>query len=185
MSKVTDALVIVNPASILTDHGKNDDYVSLKNQGLGYVFTVAPFSDIAQTTDKNDVSAQQAQDHQEEEGGDDIKLIIHVGDVARFRSVPLGWRSDYQCFIDQIAVDPAETRITPATSVCRCVSATDLDSTAAPFTQYMPAAETDYYHEMATLRSGTVKFTVNFSIYDNNAQRLGGYRFQSQMAIEA
>lgn len=185
MSKVTDALVIVDPASVLTDHGKNDDYVSLKNEGLGYVFTVAPFSDIAQTTDKNDVSAQQAQDHQEEEGGDDIKLIIHVGDVARFRSVPLGWRSDYQCFIDAIAVDPAETCIAPAVPACRSVSATDLDPTATAFSQYMPAVETDYYHEIATLRSGTVKFTVNFSIYDNNAQRLGGYSFKSQMTIAA
>ena len=185
MSKVTDALVVINPASVLTDHGKNDGYVSLKNQGLGYVFTVAPFSDIAQTTDKSDVSAEQAHDHQEEEGGDDVKLIIHVGDVARFRSLPLGWRSDHQCFIDTILVDRTEHCITSHIVACRSVSTNELDPTVTPFTQYMPATETDYYLETTTLRSGTVKFTVNFSIYDSNAQRLGGYSFQSQMKVEA
>lgn len=186
MSKVIDALVIIDPTYVLTDHGKNhDDYVALKNEGLGYVFTVAPFPDIAQTTDKSEVSAEQAQDHQEEEGGDDVKLIIQVGDVARFRSLPLGWRSDHQCFIDNILVESSQDCITPPALVCRQVGSIDLDPAATPFSQYMPAIETDYYLESTALRSGTVKLTVNFSMYDNTAQRLGGYSFQSQMTIKA
>lgn len=186
MSKVIDALVVIDPTCVLTDHGKNhDDYVVLKNEGLGYVFTVAPFSNIAKTTDKTDVSAQQAQDHQEEEGGDDVKLVIQVGDVARFRSLPLGWRSDYQCFIDNILVESSGNYVTPPALVCRSVGSIDLDLAATPFTRYMPANETDYYLESTALRSGAVKLTVNFSMYDNTAQRLGGYSFQSQMIIKA
>ena len=186
MPKVTDALFVLDPTKILTDHGTNDGYKPLNNEGLGYVFAVAPFSDVAQSTDQSEVDAQQAQDHQQEEGGDQAELIINVGDVARFRSLPLGWRSDHQCFIDKIVFDtPGNKIITSPTKICRSVSSTELDPTATLFTQYTLASEVDHYHEATTLCSGTAKFTVNFSIYDDKLRRLGGYSLRSQIKVEA
>lgn len=184
MPKIIDALTVIDPVAVMNDHGKPVGYIPLKNQGLGYVFTVTSFSDIAQSTDAIAVSAQQAHDHQQEEGGDDVKFIINVGDVARFRSTSLRWRSDDQCFIDQIIVDSSPGCVTQPKDVCRSVNSTDLNPTVPPFTQYLCGTETDYYHEATMLRTGTVILTVNFSIFDQTAQRLGGYSFQSQIKID-
>ncbi|MGN6082379.1 AidA/PixA family protein [Trinickia sp.] len=183
MPKIIDALVAIDPVAVMRDHGNPDGYVPLKNDGLGYVFAVTSFADIAQSTDASEVCAQQAHDHQEEEGGDDVKLVITVGDVARFRSTPLGWRSDYQCFIDQIVADSSPHCMTQPNDVCRSVSSTDMNPAVPPFTQYLRISEADYYHEATMLRTGTVNLTLNFSIYDHTAHRLGGYSFQSKIKI--
>ena len=183
MPKIIDALVAIDPVAVMRDHGNADGYVPLKNDGLGYVFAVTSFADIAQRTDASEVSAQQAHDHQEEEGGGDVKIVIAVGDVARFRSTPLRWRGDYQCLIDRIVADSSPNCVTQPMDVCRFISATDMNPAVPPFTQYLCHSETDYYHEATMLRTGTVKFTFNFSIYDQTAHRFGGYSFRSQIKI--
>ena len=183
MSTVTDALLVVDPKKILADHGTNTGYVPLKSEGLGYVFVVANWQDVAHHTRQSEVSGQQAKDHEEEEGGDKLKLILHVGDVARFRSQSLGWLSDYQCFIDKILIDSAEKHITPFSPVCTAVSTTRLDPTFPPFSQYTPASGHDYWLESTTLISGKAPYTVQFSIYDAKAQRQGGFTFESALWV--
>lgn len=183
MSTVTDALIVVDPKKILADHGTNNGYVPLKDEGLGYIFIVATWQDVAHHTRQSDVSEQQAKDHQEEEGGDKLKLILHVGDVARFRSQSLGWLSDYQCFIDKILINSTEKHITAFNSVCPVVSTTELDPMVTPFSQYAPTSSYDYWLESTTLLSGKVPYTVQFSIYDAKAQRQGGFTFESELWV--
>lgn len=181
MSKVTDALIVVDPDKVLADHDASDGYTPLKNDGLGYVFMVAPWSSVV----NQGQSDQDVQTYQQEEGGEKLRLAFKVGDVARFRSQPVAGPSSYQCFLDKIVVDPASGKsITAFSAVWRSIATTELDPTLAPFTQYAPTSGRDYCLEATTLLTGKVPYTVYFSIYDAKLQRRGGYSFQSDLWVE-
>jgi hypothetical protein len=187
MWKVTDALIVVDVAKVLADHGTaaSDSYTPLQNNGLGYVFMVAPWLDVSRPTGTVP-QAQQAQTYQAEEGGNQLKLAVAVGDVARFRSRPLGGPGDYQCFIDKIVAGPqANACMTAFTPACRAIATTELDPTVPPFTKYAPVPGHDYCWEATMLLAGTVQYTVDFSIYDAAAKKQGGFTFQSQVSISA
>lgn len=190
MSKVTDTLIVVDAAKILADHGTSQgaNYTSLKNEGLGYVFMVATWLNIAPLTGQSGTAqqGQQAEDYQEEEGGEKLVLTVKVGDVARFRSQPLAGRGDYQCFIDKIVANPSsETTFTAFNPAHLAIATTELDATVTPFTQYTPAPGHDYHWAGTALLPGTLQYTVDFSIYDSGLHKQGGFSFQSHIVVTA
>lgn len=187
MSKVTDTLIVMDTDKILADHGTNasDSYTPLNNGGLGYVFMVAPWLNIANQASQDQAGQQQVETFQQDEGGEKLRLALKVGDVARFRSQALVGPSSYQCFIDKILISsPGEKSITAFNPACRAIATTELDPTVPPFTQYALTRGQDYCLEATTLVSGKVQYTVNFSIYDAKLQRQGGFSFPSDLWVE-
>ncbi|ARP85024.1 AidA/PixA family protein [Bordetella genomosp. 9] len=185
MSRVVDTLIVVDAAKILADHGtsQNDDFTALKNGGLGYVFMVAPWLNVGQP------AAQQqgaAQTFEEEEGGNELQLLVKVGDVVRMRARCLAGPGDNQCLISNVSLDPqTETHITGFTPALRSIATTAIDPTAGLFTKYMPTSGQDYCWEAVTLMPATIKYNLDFTVYNGALQKQGGFSFQSQIVINA
>lgn len=182
MRNIIDVMIVVDAGQILQDHGPNGSgtYAPLNRSGEGYVFMLGPWSSVTDQTDATEVGASQQGDPQEGEGGYELKLYATVGDIIRFRIQSLALQGGYSCFLHQFDVTKnPEYVVDPSPRRYRIFS-TALDQSS--FQPVVGAAE-DHCWESTMLQAGTVTYNAYFAIYDNNAQRVGGFFFDPWIII--
>jgi hypothetical protein len=182
MRNIIDVMLVVDTNQITQDHPGNAEgvYAPLNRYGEGYVFMLGPWSNVAHQTDTSEVASSQQGDHQEEEGGYELKLHATVGDTIRFRIQSLALGGGYPCFLHQFNVTRQMECVTAPIPRHFSIASTTLDH--AEFQPVVGAAE-DHCWETTMLRPGTVTYDASFVIYDDTAKRVGGYFFDPWIVV--
>ncbi|RDU98673.1 AidA/PixA family protein [Trinickia dinghuensis] len=104
------------------------------------------------------------------QGGVNLNIRVQPNDKVRLRTNSLTAGFKYQCFIQSIAL--YEKSITASAHKCEAIPATSRTTTGAvAVTQVFD----DYWELTVGDKLGYEQCTINFSIFDSNATRIGGF----------